>query len=114
MTGKLTRIKKNEFEWTPEHTRHFEAIRRAVLGAKILRHPDLHRPFFVQTDASATALGAVLLHDFGGKYLEPIEFISRKPGKDNYIADFLDQSDADHYSTGAHFFDQEALPALSG
>ena len=78
LTSALTSIKKKEFVWTEEHQRHFEAIQRAVHAVKILRHPDLGRPFFVQTDASERALGAVLLQDFGGKHLEPIEFISRK------------------------------------
>ena len=78
LTSALTSMGKKKFEWNDECQRHFEAIQRAVHHAKLLRHPDLNRPFFVQTDASEVALGAVLLQDFGGKHLEPIEFISRK------------------------------------
>lgn len=78
LTAKLTSMGKKTFVWSEEHQRHFEAIQRAVHSTKLLRHPDLSRRFFVQCDASETALGAVLLQDFGGKQLEPIEFISRK------------------------------------
>ena len=77
LTAALTSIENNEFVWNDEHQRHFEAIQRSVHAVKILRHPDLSRPFYVQTDASEKALGAVLLQDFGGKHLEPVEFISR-------------------------------------
>ena len=80
LTAKLNELRKKDkgFTWTSEHDRHFEAILRAVSEAKLLRHPDIHKPFFVQTDASDKAIGAVLLQDFGNGYLEPIEFISRK------------------------------------
>ena len=78
LTEKLTSMGKTTFEWSDDHQRHFDAIQRAVHAVKLLRHPDLARDFYVQTDASEKALGAVLLQDFGGPHLEPIEFISRK------------------------------------
>ena len=80
LTSKLNDLrKKNQpFLWTKEHDRHFNAILRAVSEAKLLRHPDIQRPFFIQTDASDKAIGAVLLQDFGNGILEPIEFISRR------------------------------------
>ena len=84
ITAKINELKgKNEqdFIWTEEHNRYFDAIIAAVADAKILRHPDLTKPFFVQTDASSYAIGAVLLQDFGNGYLEPIEFASRKFNK---------------------------------
>ncbi|MCP4988050.1 MAG: DDE-type integrase/transposase/recombinase, partial [Colwellia sp.] len=71
--------KKNQrFQWTSKHQKHFEAVQRALNNAKLLRHPDFTKPYFVQTDASKAAIGAVLLQDFGNGFLEPIEFISRK------------------------------------
>lgn len=77
LTARLTDL-KSHFEWTEEHDDYFDAIRRAVAEAKLLRHPDFEREFFVQCDASEFALGAVLLQDFGRGELEPIEFGSRK------------------------------------
>ena len=79
LTGNLSTLKgKSTFNWTMEHDRYFDQIRQAVAKAKILRHPDLSREFYVQTDASDGAIGAVLLQDFGRGELEPIEFASRK------------------------------------
>ena len=80
LTSKLNDLKKKNhvFKWTPEHDRHYNAILRAISETKLLRHPDIKRPFFIQTDASDRAIGAVLLQDFGNGYLEPIEFISRR------------------------------------
>ena len=80
LTSKINELRKKdaEFIWTLDHDRYFEAILAAVQNAKVLRHPDLSKPFYVQTDASDHAIGAVLLQDHGNGYLEPIEFISRK------------------------------------
>ena len=69
---------KPGFIWTMEQERSFMALKDAVLKSKLLRHPDFDREFFVQTDASDHAIGAVLLQDFGNGFLEPIEFASRK------------------------------------
>ena len=76
--NELKNKKANEFEWTDEHEVHFQAIQCAVSETKLLRHPDFTKEFYVQTDASDHAVGAVLLQDFGRGYLEPIEFASRK------------------------------------
>ena len=79
LTARLTDNKnKNIWIWEEEQQQAFDAIINAVSKAEILRHPDLSKPFFVQTDASDYAIGAVLLQDFGNGYLEPIEFASRK------------------------------------
>ena len=60
LTAKINELKgKKVFEWTEEHDRHFEAIQRAVSNTKLLRHPDLSKKFYVQTDASDYACGAV-------------------------------------------------------
>ena len=78
LTGPFSKMKNKGFYWNEAHDLRFEAIKNAVSKAKILRHPDFSKPFMVQTDASNTAIGAVLLQDFGNGYLEPIEFASRK------------------------------------
>lgn len=79
LTAKLTDNKnKNVWIWEEQQQQAFNAINTAVSKAEVLRHPDFSKPFFVQTDASDYAIGAVLLQDFGRGHLEPIEFASRK------------------------------------
>ena len=39
----------------------FETLKKALTEAPCLAHPDLGRPFVLQTDASNIAVGAVLL-----------------------------------------------------
>ena len=81
LTGHFSKIKnkkEEEFKWGEKEDILFEALKEAIRKTNILRHPDFEKPFYVQTDASNTALGAVLLQDFGKGILEPIEFASRK------------------------------------
>ena len=40
----------------------FESLKKSVMEAHCLAHPDLGRPFVLQTDASNITVGAVLLH----------------------------------------------------
>ncbi len=47
----LKKKKAKAFLWTKEHDQHFEAIQRALMNTRILRHPDLTKRFYVQTDA---------------------------------------------------------------
>ena len=79
LTGHFSSMKnKTPFLWTDTEEELFEALKRAIEDTKILRHPDFSKEFYVQTDASNKAIGAVLLQDFGRNTLEPIEFASRK------------------------------------
>lgn len=48
------------FQWTEEHQRAFEALKRALMEAPVLASPDPNRPFILDTDASNEGLGAVL------------------------------------------------------
>jgi RNase H-like domain found in reverse transcriptase len=45
--------------------------------APVLRQPDFTKPFVVDTDASAYALGAVLQQEDEDRHLHPITFMSR-------------------------------------
>ena len=49
-----------KFEWNPLHQQAFEQLINALTSYPVLRQPDFTRPFFVFTDASGFALGAVL------------------------------------------------------
>ena len=69
---------QDKFKWAEKEDELFIALKTAIENTNILRHPDFTKEFYVQTDASHRAIGAVLLQDFGNGTLEPIEFASRK------------------------------------
>jgi len=75
----LTRLtRKDKLEWNAEADQTFETLKKAFTTAPILTHPDFQKPFFLETDASNFALGAILSQlDKDGR-LHPIAFHSRK------------------------------------
>ena len=62
----ITRLtKKNiKWEWTAECQQSFNLIKEALVTAPVMTCPDFNRMFSFQTDASNTALGAVLTQTF--------------------------------------------------
>ena len=63
---------------TAEHLESFENIKRRLCAAPRLAHPDLEQPFVLYTDASKSAIGAVLLQrDYFGVE-RAISFFSKK------------------------------------
>uniref|UniRef100_A0ABD2W5F9 RNA-directed DNA polymerase n=1 Tax=Trichogramma kaykai TaxID=54128 RepID=A0ABD2W5F9_9HYME len=72
---KLTK-KNAEWIWAEEQQRAFEALKKALTEAPVLARPDFTRPFIVQCDASAFAIGGVLSQVFDdGEH--PIVYVSR-------------------------------------
>lgn len=65
------------FAWTKGHEKAFEELKRAVTSAPVLAQPQLGRMFSVHTDASATAVGAVLPQDDDGGTAKSVHFTSR-------------------------------------
>ena len=65
--------KNVKYEWTDEHQKCFEAIKRVIGREVLLGYPDFNAPFEIHTDASKLQLGAVISQK--GK---PIAFYSRK------------------------------------
>lgn len=53
----------------------FEAIKQALITAPVLRLPDFHKQFSVETDACHNGIGAVLMQDG-----DPIAFLSKALG----------------------------------
>ena len=72
----LTR-KDLPFQWTPDHEVAFNNLKTALCTAPTLILPDFSKTFYVMTDASDLATGAVLMQD-QGKGLQPIAFESQK------------------------------------
>ena len=72
--------KDTKFTWGPEQKAAFISLRDSLMTAPVLIFPDFTKPFFLQTDASNLALGAVLSQETpeGDK---PIAFASRALSK---------------------------------
>lgn len=71
---------KGTFYWNERHAKAFQQLKQALVKAPALTLPDTSQPFYVATDASDHALGAVVLQEFDGRY-RPIAFSSRRLGK---------------------------------
>lgn len=64
------------WQWSPQHQTSFETLKTALVTAPILQQNDETKPYVLRTDASAYALGAVLLQGEGAEE-HPIEYASR-------------------------------------
>jgi len=69
----LTKILcKDSFQWVPESQDAFDKLKAVMTAAPVLSVPDFTIPFALETDASSTAMGAVL-HQKG----HPIMYFSK-------------------------------------
>ena len=66
-------LKKEAFKWTPEAETTFVQLQKVMTSAPVLALPNFQLPFILETNASDTAIGAVL-HQNG----HPIAFFSKK------------------------------------
>ena len=75
----LVNVKCGEFEtaWTTRHDEHFQRSKVALATATYLAHPSATAETCINTDASDTAVGAVLQQRLNGVW-KPISFFSRK------------------------------------
>ncbi|KAL0313430.1 UNVERIFIED_CONTAM: Retrovirus-related Pol polyprotein from transposon [Sesamum radiatum] len=56
-------LRKNAFQWTEETKSAFEELKRAMSESPVLKLPDFNKEFVVETDASGTGIGVVLLQE---------------------------------------------------
>jgi hypothetical protein len=63
------------FHWTSVHEDSFQTLKKALVSARVLALPNFSRPFCIETDASASGIGAVLTQDG-----HPLAYISRALG----------------------------------
>jgi phage gp16-like protein len=72
---KLTGEKK--FKWTEEAEQAFQEIQKKIVEGPTVYKPDMSKTFYLNTDASATAICGILSQKKGEDYM-PIEYYSRK------------------------------------
>lgn len=67
--------KQSLFVWTVKHSNSFNALKQALCNAPVLALPDFSKQFCIETDASGTGVGAVLLQEG-----HPLAYISKALG----------------------------------
>lgn len=77
MTAGATKRDKRQLIWTQEVERAFDACKKQLEEATLLAHPKEGAPLILQTDASDTAIGAVLQQLQGDMHV-PLSFFSQK------------------------------------
>lgn len=80
MASPLTKLlqKNTPWRWEQQEEQSFISLKEALANQAVMSLPDLNRPFTIETDASGTGLGAVLLQEnVDTGLLQPIAFISR-------------------------------------
>ena len=65
-------LKKNQYKWTEEDTQAFEQLKRVMASTHVLALPDFSKPFVIETDASHSGIGAVLMQQ-----QQPIAYLSK-------------------------------------
>ena len=79
IAARLTRLTcKDKLEWSMEADQAFEILKMTFTSAPILIHSNFQKPFFLESDASDYALGAVLSQHGEDGRLHLVAFHSRK------------------------------------
>ena len=64
------------FEWMTKHQEVFDALKKALNTAPVLRYPDFSREFILETDVSLNGLGAILSQRGKGRKIHVIAYAS--------------------------------------
>ena len=79
VAGPLHALTKKDvtFVWTPECQSAFEELKQLLTTAPLLVYPRFDRPFMLETDASGSGLGAVLVQRQDDGSVRPVAYASR-------------------------------------
>ncbi|KAL4308599.1 hypothetical protein GQ457_01G021920 [Hibiscus cannabinus] len=66
-------LRKDAFNWTSAAAQAFSSLKKLLSSTPVLRLPDFTQPFTVETDASGTAIGAIL-----SQQGHPLAFFTQK------------------------------------
>jgi hypothetical protein len=69
--------KEAKWEWGNKEQESFEAVKEAICQCPVLAHPNPGLPYFLETDASGAAMGAVLSQRQEDGRLHPIAYMSQ-------------------------------------
>ncbi|CUA70421.1 Transposon Tf2-7 polyprotein [Rhizoctonia solani] len=69
--------KDQTWQWGNKEEKAFPEIKRALCEAPVLQHPDPEKPYFLETDASGVAMGAVLSQQQEDGRLHPVAYMSK-------------------------------------
>ena len=75
LTDLLKKGEPNQIKWDAESNESFQTLKTALTQKPILRLPNFEKQFVLQTDASDSGLGAVLLQEHDGVNM-PVMYIS--------------------------------------
>ncbi|ROT80401.1 putative polyprotein [Penaeus vannamei] len=70
-------LEKQPFIWGSEQEEAFEVLKRSLLKEPVLRSPDFSRTWYISTDASKGAIGAILAQRYDGHFC-PVSYFSRQ------------------------------------
>ena len=78
--------KDNKWKWAEQQQEAFDKLKKEMTKDPVLIHPNPEKTFYLETDASGLALGAVLSQIGPDGYLHPIAYWSRSflPAELNY------------------------------
>ena len=77
LTDMLKKGEPNQIKWDAESNESFQTLKTALTQKPILRLPNFEKQFDLQTDASDSGLGALLLQEHDGVNM-PVMYIRRK------------------------------------
>ena len=99
---KTTAPNNRELQWTTTVTTAFQKIMDALAKATLLIHPRSDAPINIMTDASDSAIGAVLQQHLDGQWC-PLSFFSRKLSPTEQRYSTFDRELLAVYCTIRHF-----------
>ncbi|KEP45888.1 putative Transposon Tf2-1 polyprotein, partial [Rhizoctonia solani 123E] len=69
--------KNKKWQWMDKEEKAFLDIKRAICSEPVLQHPNPDKPYFLETDASGVAMGAVLSQQQEDERLHPVSYMSK-------------------------------------